>query len=54
MVGVGMNSWTAENLLKFVYLAVPGLSCGLRNLRYLVVACGLLAATCGIQFHHQG
>ena len=34
------------NMYLFIYSAVPGLSCGMRDL--LVVACRLLVAVCGI------
>ena len=45
----------------FLYLAVPGLSCGTQDLQSslqhvgcLVVTCKLLAVACGIQFSDQG
>ena len=36
----------------FIYLAVPGLSCGMWDLPY--AACELLVAACEIQFPSQG
>ena len=45
----------------FIYLAVPGLSCSLGNLRsslqhvgFLAATCKLLLATCGTYFPDQG
>ena len=47
--------------ILFIYLAVPGLSCGTRGLQSLwkhtgslVVVCELLGGACGIQFPDQG
>ena len=37
-----------------IYLAAPGLSCGTRDLFFLIVACELLVKACGIQFPDHG
>ena len=38
----------------FIYLAVPGLSCGTRDVQFSLQHVGSLVAACGIEFPDQG